>query len=73
MRNIILICVVSAICLTSWSQPNRLPAGCHHTHQHRRVPAMTEEQRVLMNQSIARSDTFDIASYRIDIDVTDYI
>jgi hypothetical protein len=57
---------------TSWAQPNRLPAGCHHTHQRVRPQRLTDEQRVLLNQSIARSDTFDIASYRIDIDVTDY-
>jgi aminopeptidase N len=47
--------------------------GCHHAHNKKgKMKPLTEHERVLLNQSIARSDTFDIVSYTISIDVTDY-
>lgn len=47
--------------------------GCHH-HNKAGVKrnALTSMEKVLLNQSIARSDTFDILSYLIHIDVTNY-
>ncbi len=47
--------------------------GCHQTHNKKgKLKPLTDHERVLLNQSIARSDTFDIVSYTINIDVTDY-
>jgi aminopeptidase N len=47
--------------------------GCHQTHNKKgKLQPLSEHERVLLNQSIARSDTFDIVSYTINIDVTDY-
>lgn len=47
--------------------------GCHHKHHHSAVrKSLSEGERVLLNESIARSDTFDILQYVINIDVTDY-
>ncbi len=47
--------------------------GCHHHNKsgNKRI-ALTTQERVLLNESIARSDTFDILSYLINIDVTNY-
>lgn len=47
--------------------------GCHHKHHHTPIrPSLSEHDRVLLNESILRSDTFDILQYVINIDVTDY-
>ena len=47
--------------------------GCHHRHHATQsIEPLTNDQRELLNASIARSDTFDILRYVINIDVTDY-
>lgn len=47
--------------------------GCHYFRNHPSVPTVaTPQQRELIEQVIARSDTFDILDYDINIDVTDY-
>ena len=56
------------------AQPNqRAFNGCHHTHNrtHRMEP-LTQRELQVMNESIARSDTFDILSYTINLDVSNY-
>ena len=47
--------------------------GCHYfrAKEHPKLP-LTAEQKALIDETIARSDTFDILHYDIDIDVTDY-
>lgn len=47
--------------------------GCHHFRNlgPKRKP-LTDVQKDLINESIARSDTFDVIHYNISIDVTDY-
>jgi hypothetical protein len=49
--------------------------GCHHYHnldKKRQKKEITAEEKVLLNASIARSDTFDILGYTINLDVTNY-
>lgn len=47
--------------------------GCHHRHlPNYELKSLTAEEQQSLNASIARSDTFDILSYIIHIDVTDY-
>lgn len=47
--------------------------GCHYFRQHpAAVPVPTAADRALIDDIIARSDTFDILHYDIAIDVTDY-
>ncbi|MBS1546554.1 MAG: hypothetical protein JSU02_04145, partial [Bacteroidetes bacterium] len=47
--------------------------GCHYFRQHPHAAAVpTAAQRALIDDIIARSDTFDILDYDIAIDVTDY-
>lgn len=47
--------------------------GCHYFRNHPSAPPVaTAQQRELIEQVIARSDTFDILNYEISIDVTDY-
>ena len=48
--------------------------GCHHTHNKAgKLKPLTAHEKVLLNESIARSDTFDILSYLIHLDVTNYV
>lgn len=57
--------------LGSFAQPN--PYGCHYFRNHPHPPApMTDAQRDQIQETIARSDTFDILHYDIAIDVTRY-
>lgn len=47
--------------------------GCHYFRQHPSAPAVASDaDRSLIDDIIARSDTFDILHYDIAIDVTDY-
>ncbi|HMN06163.1 MAG TPA: M1 family aminopeptidase [Flavobacteriales bacterium] len=47
--------------------------GCHYFRNHPSAPPVpTQAERELIQQVIARSDTFDILDYDIAIDVTDY-
>ena len=53
------------------SQSN--PFGCHYFRNgHRPHPVATNADRSQINETIARSDTFDILHYDITLDVTDY-
>jgi hypothetical protein len=53
------------------AQPN--PYGCHYFRQPFTPPTgMSTGQRNQIDATIARSDTFDILNYEIDLDVTDY-
>jgi len=53
------------------AQPN--PYGCHHFRQAFVPPTtLSDAQRSQIAETIARSDTFDILNYTIDLDVTDY-
>ncbi|MFM9005151.1 MAG: hypothetical protein ACKOSR_06575, partial [Flavobacteriales bacterium] len=72
-------CILAFSCallmvVLSHAQPTaRTFNGCHHTHNKSRIKrALTERELQLMNESIARSDTFDILNYTIHLDVTSY-
>ncbi len=65
----LLLCL--ALVHTALAQPN--PYGCHHFRQAFVPPtALSDAQRSQIAETIARSDTFDILHYTIDLDVTDY-
>lgn len=69
---LLLSLLLSSISMISQAPTKRI-IGCHHKHQlHAKPRSLTMEERVLINESIARSDTFDILQYIIHIDVTDY-
>ncbi len=56
---------------TTFAQPN--PYGCHYFRNHGHTfTAPTAAQRTQIDETIARSDTFDILHYDIAIDVTRY-
>lgn len=57
-----------------YAQPNqRSFNGCHNTHNRtRRMEPLTQRELQVMNESIARSDTFDVLSYTINLDVSNY-
>ncbi|MBL7944107.1 MAG: hypothetical protein JNM00_15155, partial [Flavobacteriales bacterium] len=63
--------VLIALHLTSVAQPHKF--DCHHFRNlaGKHAP-LTDLQKSMMNESIARSDTFDIFHYDIFLDVTDY-
>lgn len=65
-----LISIVMSVC----AQPTqRAFNGCHHSHnKSRRIEPLTARELQVMNESIARSDTFDIHHYTINLDVSDY-
>ena len=72
-------CILALMCALmfatiSVAQPTaRTFNGCHHTHNKSRIKrALTERELQLMNESIARSDTFDILNYTINLDVSSY-
>ncbi len=56
---------------SAFAQPYQY--GCHYFRQHPSAVAVpTAADRALIDEIIARSDTFDILHYNIAIDVTDY-
>ncbi|MBX7052433.1 MAG: hypothetical protein K1X54_10390 [Flavobacteriales bacterium] len=70
---IIFSILFSLLAMLSWSQPGSRH-GCHHYHNRDKSKykyELTAQEKVLLNASIARSDTFDILSYTIHLDVTD--
>ncbi|MGB1031376.1 MAG: hypothetical protein ACPGWM_02115 [Flavobacteriales bacterium] len=71
MRSIVLSALL-LIGLTSSAQLERF--GCHHCRNKETVKPkkLNAFQLKNMEQSIARSDTFDIVKYSVDLDVTDY-
>ena len=67
--SVLLPAIVLAVVTTA--QPYKY--GCHYFHQKAPKPAaLTDAQLKSLNESIARSDTFDILHYEIAIDVTNY-
>ena len=58
----------------SLAQPTqRTLGGCHHTRNKAgKMKELSLQEKQLLNESIARSDTFDILQYTIAIDVTRY-
>lgn len=67
----LILCGAVALCTSAFTQPYKY--GCHYFRQH---PSPTEvpsaADRTLIEDIIARSDTFDILHYDIAIDVTRY-
>jgi len=49
-----------------------IPFGCDHKHHLVKHKPLTDYQKSVVNASIARSDTFDIAHYDINLNVTNY-
>jgi aminopeptidase N len=71
MKWIVLLFMGSTIVSTSWAQTEFY--GCHAFQRKMcKVHAPDEHAKVLINESIARSDTFDILHYAIQLDVTNY-
>lgn len=63
--------VLACAACTAMAQP--YPQGCHYYRNHPVAPPVpTPADRALIDQVIARSDTFDILHYDINIDVTNY-
>ncbi len=68
---ILFICGALALCASAVAQPYKY--GCHYFREHPSAPAVASDaDRALIDDIIARSDTFDILHYDIAIDVTDY-
>jgi len=72
LMSFILLFVLAVIWSASMdAQPEYF--GCHSfRHKPPKPDAMNLHQKLLMNESIARSDSFDILHYVIHIDVTNY-
>ncbi len=67
------IAVLAAALFACTAQAQPYAVGCHYFRQHPSAsPVPTAAQRELIDEVIARSDTFDILDYDIAIDVTDY-
>lgn len=70
VRSLILLCTLSVLTGAA-AQPYKY--GCHYFRNHPSAPVIpTAADRALIDDIIARSDTFDILDYDIAIDVTDY-
>lgn len=70
MKKLILLIASSAFAIGLFAQPT--PFGCDHKHHLVKPKPMTDAEKSFMNASIARSDTFDIVHYDINLDVTNY-
>jgi len=47
--------------------------GCHHAHNNvKRSEPLTIQELEIIEETIARSDTFDVLRYTINLDVSDY-
>ena len=64
-----LICVLT-LSIGVYAQPRSV--GCHRSHNKVKPQKPSEVQLKNIQNTIARSDTFDILHYDISIDVTDY-
>lgn len=70
-RSFLASCVFLIPALTMLAQPG--PFGCHFFHgQQAPFHPITDLEKSDINETIARSDTFDIQHYDIQLDVTDY-
>ncbi|MFN0033365.1 MAG: M1 family aminopeptidase, partial [Flavobacteriales bacterium] len=73
MINKYLLLLLTALLTATPALAQPAHKGCHHTRNKGPLRrAMTELERTVMNEAILRSDTFDVLSYHINIDVTDY-
>lgn len=71
MNRTILLGLSVGLASTAFAQPYKF--GCHYFRQHPPAPVtLTAADRALIDDIIARSDTFDILHYDIALDVTDY-
>jgi hypothetical protein len=62
-----------SLCIMLAQPTQRALNGCHHTRNKAgKLKELTLMEKQLLNESIARSDTFDIVKYTIAIDVTAY-
>ncbi|MBX2972994.1 MAG: hypothetical protein KF797_07820 [Flavobacteriales bacterium] len=61
-------CLIFPLALAAYAQPQ--PFGCHHHRNAAGLPAMTDAAREQINETIARSDTFDILHYDIHLDLS---
>lgn len=72
LRTTILLSVFLASASHVLAQPN--PYGCHYFRQSFVAPtSLSDAARNQIDETIARSDTFDILHYDIALDVTDYV
>ncbi|HRN35618.1 MAG TPA: M1 family aminopeptidase [Flavobacteriales bacterium] len=73
MRKNYLIAFSAVVMAVAGAHAQPFQYGCHYFRNHPSAPAApTPAQRALIDDIIARSDTFDILHYDIAIDVTDY-
>jgi aminopeptidase N len=74
MKRVLITLLFFAITAIALSQPaQRAFNGCHHSHNKtRKSEPLTPRELQVMNESIARSDTFDIQHYSIHLDVSNY-
>lgn len=65
--------VFTLLSTQAFAQPQTHYFGCHSfQHKAPKPDPLSASQKLLINESIARSDTFDILHYVIHIDVTNY-
>ena len=70
LRHTLIVLFCSAVAVAN-GQPYRY--GCHYfRNQGDHHPVPTAQEKNQIDETIARSDTFDILHYDINIDVTDY-
>lgn len=70
MKNIFLFFSMALISAQVFSQTEKVT--CHQLHNAVKPTPLTDYQKVLLNESNLRSDTFNILNYNINIDITDY-
>ena len=58
--------------MISMAQPPTTHYGCRHAKNLNHIPALTQAQKDLLNESNERSDTIDILNYNITLDVTNF-
>ena len=74
MRVLSIFFLLFCLHFSSFAQNERY--GCHYyrnLHSHPKPKKLSPAQLKNLENSIARSDTFDIAKYTIELDVTDYV
>jgi aminopeptidase N len=65
--------LLASLLITGTAHAQTNPFGCHYFRNgHRPHPVATSAQRTQIDETIARSDTFDILHYDITLDVTNY-
>ena len=72
MRYFLLTAIITVYCSGIYAQHHENPYSCHAQHQLVPTKKLTLLEQKMVDDSNARSDTFDIQHYEIHIDVTDY-